>query len=327
MSTEIQISVCITTFNSVGYICASLTSVIKQNTNFAFEIIIADDASQDKTVELALTIIKEANFENYKVIANRTNRGINSNLLSALRECKGRYVALLDADDLWSDTNKLQSQFNILTENSEIDFCYTNFIYKFTDDNSQTSLGMPTNFIHPNEKAFDVFLITPYICICTLCFKRHLLDYDLIDEFIRQKFISQDYPILLHFSKNYIGYYDTEVTTKITLKPNSISRPNILNDKLIYFNKIYEIGTYFIELYGASNKTKRLRSFKHHFKYLLALWTTLDFIQVKDYSKNLKIKEFLKFNPKATYIYIASKNKYLYKLLRPWVLRKRPPGQ
>lgn len=327
MKPEAQISVCVTTFNSEKYIVNALQSILGQKTNFKYEVIIADDASIDKTVDVVESFFKQASFKNYKLLTSKTNRGVNSNLLAALRICNGKYITLLDADDVWIDENKLQTQFNLLSTNKLLDYSYSNYVYTFEDKNSQQSFGMPPNFEHPKNTPYEEFLVNPYICICTICFKREAINISLIEEFIRRKFISQDYPLLLYISKNFKGHYDPTPTTQIVLKKNSLSRPISLQKKLDYFKNIYEIGTFFIRLYGASQRTKNLRSFRHHLKYLLALWTSLDFIQIKKYSGNLKVKDFIKHQPKSLYILIASKSRTLYTLLRPWVLRKRPPGQ
>lgn len=327
MDTKIQISVCIMTFNSEGYILNAIQSVVNQNTNFRYEIILADDGSTDNTVGIIESNFRASNFKDFKLLKSDFNQGVNTNLMSAFKECRGKYIALLDADDIWTDLNKLQIQFDLLSANKQIDYTYTNYLYSYSPNKPGDTLGLPENFKHPATDPYEYFLINPYICICTICFKRELLDFGLLKGFVSRNFISQDYPLLLFFSKNYKGWYLPVATTLIILKQNSISRPSSLQKKLEYFKNIHVIGDYFISLYGAEKETIKIRNFKYHFKYLLALWLSSDFSKIKNYSKNLKFFDFIKFQPKSLYILYASKNIFLYKLLRPWVLRKRPPGK
>ena len=324
---DIQISVCITTYNSENFIYNSLLSVIEQETNFNYEIIIADDASNDKTLDIIYKILKKSNFNQFKIIKSNINKGIVSNLFAAIKATTAKYIALLDADDIWTDRQKLQSQFEILNNDNSIDYVYSNYIFKYSSNDTKHTLGLPSNFIHPLKEAFEVCLITPFMHICTICIKKEVINLELIEDFIKLNFVSQDYPLLLFLTKNFKGYYDPKITTAIILRKESLSRPASIEKKLAYFKNIHKIGTYFIELYGVNESTLELRNFKYHMKCLLVLWSSYNYLQIKEYSRNLTLGAFIKYNPKAAYIHIASHSKILYKLLRPWVLRKRPPGK
>lgn len=325
MNAKTLISVCLPTYNAELYISKSLQSIIDQQTDFEYEIIISDDASTDNTIEKVRSILNESKFENFRLLESEQNCGINSNLKKALTNCVGQFIAILDADDFWTDLKKLQRQFEILNSNKYLAYTYTNYIYGNTKGETGKT-GLAENFQHPLKNQFEQQLLTPYICICTILIKKSILDFELLDEFINNHFISQDYPLLLEISKRYNGFYENKITTRVILKSNSISRPNSIEKKLAYFQNCFDIGTFFIRKYGIEQEIQDQRDFYFHLKVILLLWKIGDFNRIKDYAKKLKLKSFIRYQPRSIYIFYASKIKIFYNIIRYWTLRKRVPG-
>lgn len=118
-----QISVIIPVYNGEKTIKTTLESVISQ-TFTDIEVLLINDGSTDKTVEIASQIpderIKIFNYENAGLSASR-NRGIT--------QAKSDLVAFIDADDLWT-ADKLTSQFKALTNrpNADIAYSWTDYI-------------------------------------------------------------------------------------------------------------------------------------------------------------------------------------------------------
>ena len=127
---EILLSVAMITYHHENYIRKALDSILMQNVNFKYEIIIGEDCSPDNT----RTILLEY-YEKYpnriKLIFRDKNVGATKNLYDVLMNCQGKYIALLEGDDFWTDSNKLQLQVNFLEEHKEYtgvshDFEYVN---------------------------------------------------------------------------------------------------------------------------------------------------------------------------------------------------------
>ena len=93
-----QISVALCTFNGELFIEEQLKSILQQSVHVD-EIIICDDNSTDKTVEL----IKAFGYkhERIKLFVNQSNLGISKNFYQAIRKSKGDCVFLSDQDDIW----------------------------------------------------------------------------------------------------------------------------------------------------------------------------------------------------------------------------------
>ena len=106
------LSICCVTYNHKKYIRQCLDSFLMQKTNFKFEIIIHDDASTDGTAD----IIKEY-YEKYPDIIkpifqteNQFSQGKSISKTFIYPRIKGKYVALCEGDDYWTDPYKLQKQ-------------------------------------------------------------------------------------------------------------------------------------------------------------------------------------------------------------------------
>ena len=102
-----------------------LDSVLSQNVNFEYEILIHDDASKDRTQD----IIKDYTQKYPNIIKpilqkeNQFSKGINPNITYNYPRIQGKYVAYCEGDDYWSDKNKLQLQYDAMEQNKQCAIC------------------------------------------------------------------------------------------------------------------------------------------------------------------------------------------------------------
>ncbi len=113
------ITISIMTYNHQKYIEETLDSVLKQKTEYPYEIVISDDGSKDRTPEI---LKKYANrySDIIKLILHKKNMGILRNSANMRRYYSGQYIAPLDGDDYFIDPYKLQKQAEILENNPQI---------------------------------------------------------------------------------------------------------------------------------------------------------------------------------------------------------------
>jgi len=133
------LSVCIITYNHENFIAQAIESVLMQNTNFNFEIIIGEDYSTDKTREICQTF-KNNYPEKIKLTLNDENIGMMPNFIRTLKACTGKYIALLEGDDFWTDPDKLQKQVDFLEANPGYAICFHNSNLLYEDDPLKKSL-------------------------------------------------------------------------------------------------------------------------------------------------------------------------------------------
>ena len=117
------ISVSVVTYNHADYIKDALNSILAQSFDGKVEIVVADDCSTDETLEIVNRYAKDAP-DIFRVISSETNRGAMLNGRRAYNACRGKYVAILDGDDYWTDVEKLEKQYRFLESNADYVMCY-----------------------------------------------------------------------------------------------------------------------------------------------------------------------------------------------------------
>lgn len=122
-----KVSIICTTYNHADFIRQALDSFIMQETNFTYEVLINDDASTDGTSE----IIKEYQKKYPHIIKpniqneNLYSQGIRNMMIRfLLPNAKGKYIALCEGDDYWTDATKLQRQVDFLDKHSDYALCF-----------------------------------------------------------------------------------------------------------------------------------------------------------------------------------------------------------
>lgn len=115
------VSIITPSYNTAQYISKTIESV-KAQTYQNWEMIIVDDCSSDDTDNVVLPYLEDKRI---KYIKNEVNSGAAISRNIALREAKGKWIAFLDSDDLWTP-EKLEKQIHFMEENG-YHFSYTNY--------------------------------------------------------------------------------------------------------------------------------------------------------------------------------------------------------
>ncbi|RZV56853.1 MAG: glycosyltransferase, partial [Flavobacteriaceae bacterium] len=127
MENKVQVSVCMITYKHEAFIEQAITSILDQETNFEFNLIISNDASPDRTDAL-IKEIKSSHPKGHRIAYyyQKENLGMHQNFIFALNQCHGKYVALCEGDDYWTDPKKLQTQFDFLESHPDFEVCFSN---------------------------------------------------------------------------------------------------------------------------------------------------------------------------------------------------------
>lgn len=165
------VSVIVLTYNHASYIKESLNSILTQETDFSYEILIGDDASSDGTSELVQEYAKKYS-DKIKTFVRAQNMGATRNLCDLFSRCRGQYIASCEGDDFWTDSQKLKKQVSFLREhpeyiacthdvilvdqkgkrlsNQELDWISTVRIYNFSDFHGVKLPGHPVSLMFRN---------------------------------------------------------------------------------------------------------------------------------------------------------------------------------
>jgi glycosyltransferase involved in cell wall biosynthesis len=137
------------TYNHEKYISQAIESFLMQKTDFDFEIIIGEDCSSDDTKKIIMSY-KEKYPKLIKVISHEKNVGGIKNQIITLNAATGKYIAMCDGDDYWSDSCKLQKQVDFMTQKIDCVICchYTRVIDENGDFISENDSPTPLIFTY-----------------------------------------------------------------------------------------------------------------------------------------------------------------------------------
>lgn len=141
------VSICCITYNHAPYIRECLDGFMMQKTNFPIEIIINDDASTDGTTE----IIKEYEARYPDIIKpiyqieNQYSKGVRGMYANfCFPRAQGKYIALCEGDDYWTDPLKLQKQVDFLESHPDYVMCWQQCKFYLQSENNFT-------IVYPND--------------------------------------------------------------------------------------------------------------------------------------------------------------------------------
>lgn len=112
---DFMLSVVVFTYNHEKYIEKCLDSMLEQQTDFVYEVILADDCSTDRTVEIA----KKKYGEKVKIEIKKNNVGFCRNIYDTLMGVKGKYIFIMGGDDYLANDKVFQKQVVFLEEHRE----------------------------------------------------------------------------------------------------------------------------------------------------------------------------------------------------------------
>ena len=118
------VSVWMITYNHEPFIRQALDSVLMQETDFEYEIVIGEDASQDKTREICFEYQRRYP-EKVRVLWSEKNvYNIGGNSVRVDARCRGEFIAILEGDDYWMDSHRLQKQVGVMRKYPNVVLCF-----------------------------------------------------------------------------------------------------------------------------------------------------------------------------------------------------------
>jgi len=273
------ISVLIFAYNHEDYIEQTIKSVIDQKCSFSYEILISDDFSTDKT----LNIIKKYQIKRpdlVKIIANKQNLGLNTTFINAVKKAKGNFLAILGGDDYWIINNKLEMEVQLLLSNKEIFYVHTEF-KTFNESTKKITNHCNKNWHSvlmekKGKKALIEMLChnwSGYPLSSSSCFRKapllkginnhpEILDYNLVGE-----------GTIIHSSMTYYGglYAFIPIQTAMyRIRKESLSHYKTKIEQFNYQKKYFLLRLFTAKTYELNkNEIKKI-----HFRGMLNLYQT-----------------------------------------------------
>ena len=274
------VSVCVMSYNLEDYIGEALDSILMQQVNFKYNIIVSDDCSTDNTRKI-LQHYSHKYPDQIILLLQKKNLGVVSNFVEALKSCKGKYIALLDGDDYWTDPLKLQKQVDFLESNKEYSMVFNNVEFR-----NETKKGMIVKDFNPEknsrEYTYDEIVKTWSIPTCSVLAINNM-QYRYIEDNLW--FPVQDLPFYLSCSSIGKIYYLSDITStyrKLISGSMNSKTFNSLENNLIfikYFKTLHNDFSDFLtqktinhisahQYISVANKYKNMGSTEDYTKHL-----------------------------------------------------------
>lgn len=201
------VSISCITYNHGSYIRECLDGFLMQETTFPFEILIHDDASTDDTASI-IREYEQKYPDNIKPIYQTENQYSKRVSISATfnwPRAQGKYIALCEGDDYWTDPLKLQKQVDFLEENGE--YSLTCHRYSIIKENSEEVLpdyghALFNDSIAGLEIDMEMYFKHWLTKTMTVVFRKEMLDFKVFE---RYKYM-RDVHLFFHLIKEGNGY-------------------------------------------------------------------------------------------------------------------------
>ncbi len=198
MKSRIMATVIVIAYNHEKYIGTALDSIIKQKTDFDFEVIAHDDASTDNTANI-IREYAEKYPEIIVPICERENRMQKGELAHVLySDIRGKYFAILEGDDYWIDEEKLQKQVDFMEAHEDYSTCMHN-VLRLNNETGETSLQefFAEDGTYSSEGQIEAALSSSFQPINSCLFRSIYMKS--IPEFFFTEKVS-DYIVRIHFA-------------------------------------------------------------------------------------------------------------------------------
>ncbi len=158
-----KLSVVVLTYNHEKFLRQALDSVLMQEVDFDYEVIVGEDCSPDGTRSI-VQAYEQQYPDRLRPIYQPHNVGMGTNFRHCLEACRSEYIALLEGDDYWTDTRKLHKQVAWLEANPSFSLCFHPVADQYED--GSRPIGVPRQFTK-DVYTFDDFLLPIYTVVST----------------------------------------------------------------------------------------------------------------------------------------------------------------
>jgi glycosyltransferase involved in cell wall biosynthesis len=160
------------TYRHEAFIKQAIEGVLNQHCSFSVELIIANDNSPDNTDYVISKLLNcFSDKHTVKYTRHERNKGVMPNFLWAISQAQGKFIALCEGDDYWTDPFKLQKQVDFLEQHQNYSFSYHDSTVEKEGKNISNSL------LEGKGKTLNRFDIvkTPVIPTQTVVFRNNLI--------------------------------------------------------------------------------------------------------------------------------------------------------
>lgn len=233
---DILVSICCLTYNQVEWIRKSLDGILLQKTNFKYEVIIHDDCSNDGTRDIVIEYKSRYPDLIHLILPEENQYQLGKDMFDkCIQEAKGKYIAWCEGDDEWTNSNKLQLQFDYLESHSQCSLVYTNVdIYIESEDRVEKN-ALTSGFIKPPKSFKEHLLNAGHLAPLTWLFRKDCYVHNT------KRDVDWSYSIALDLFANGEVHFLNITTALYRIFNNSVSHSETIGGLLQFGKGIIEI--------------------------------------------------------------------------------------
>lgn len=168
-----KVSICLCTYNGEKYLKEQLQSIVNQ-TMLPDEIVVCDDCSTDKTVDILNDFAKSNPSIAWRIFVNEHNVGWKVNFRNCIERAEGDYIFLCDQDDIWK-LDKIETMVHVIQGNDKIEL----LLSKYTTIYEKNAIDHNRNCKSKNNRNVYLYneinkLTTCFYPGCGLVFSRRI---------------------------------------------------------------------------------------------------------------------------------------------------------
>ncbi len=250
------VNVVMITYGHEKFIAKAIEGVLMQQCDFNVELIIANDNSPDNTDEIIKSIIANHSNSSWISYSNHTsNKGMMLNFIWALKQVKGKYIALCEGDDYWTDPLKLQKEVDFLEKNKDVNIVHSDFDW-FNESIGELTVNYYKSINYSLPEKYDIkhFFLNPKARTLTVCFRAiNLIGFNKI--LSNNNWSVGDTPLLLYVVKDKkIGYINESTGVyRRGIETTSVSK-NASKQFKYWLNASSKVKYFFYDYYGLNDK-------------------------------------------------------------------------
>ena len=262
----IMVSVVCDVYNHEPYLRQCLDGFVIQKTNFKIEVLVHADASTDKSAAIIMEYTNKYPdiFKPILQQENQYSRGVGIWKTYQIPRVAGKYVAICEGDDYWTDPLKLQKQVDFLESHPDFDMVRTdsNVYYQDTNITINSVFGKK---LFPNcEDTFVDYVVRPaWLATCSWLIRSPLGDYDNLPN----DCFKGDLALMIYIAKRSKVKYLPEVTSVYRVLKNSASHFSDSADNIRFWKSQVNTRCYYscyLSLFDKIVLTKNILSVGRH---------------------------------------------------------------
>ncbi len=285
---NIMVTVCVVTYNQEQWIRQTLDSILAQQTEYTYEVIIGEDHGTDGTRSICQEYADR--YENVTLLPIRPNLGLTANWIQCVQAGTGKYIMSCAGDDWWHNSNKIQLQVDFMEAHPECVVCHTD-IDEYNDNLQifHRSVKQTKGVCPPMGKIQKQILSeNANISAVTMCIRRETFEkYVPAEEFAKRGFPREDWPTQLILAAHGDILYLPESTATYRVGQESITRTSDYEKIIRRAQKDKEMTEYLYTLFPEWGSFEDGPFFEHigYHNAVRAAYRNDDYNAAKKYAK------------------------------------------